>query len=267
MKKFILLMGIIIGLSYGSIGINVQAAHAEEYGIIRKQTRLYQGPGKEAADMGEIGKGERVDIISILQDYVIVRYQNQYAYVLKQDIGIDKEYETYLGKTQVCNSPYDFILTNGNIYETSLQKLLDAYQEIPRPIRERFEREGFLIIMTEEDISKLAYAPYGGYRGIGQVKSVFDYERKLLFVNDEWPTSIIHEIGHYVNDTLSGFSSSPENLCLFESEALKISQYGMGNDREYFAEAFRMYVTDPQLLILISKPSYELVNQAVNKMT
>ena len=83
LKKFILLMGIILGLSYGSIGINVQAAHAEEYGIIRKQTRLYQGPGKEAADMGEISKGERVDIISILQDYVIIRYQNQYAYVLK----------------------------------------------------------------------------------------------------------------------------------------------------------------------------------------
>ena len=121
--------------------------------------------------------------------------------------------------------------------------------------------------MTENDITKLAYAPYGGYRGIGQVKSVFDYERKLLFVNDEWPTAIIHEIGHYVNDTLSGFSSSPENLKLFESEALKISQYGMSNDREYFAEAFRVYVTEPQLLMLISKPSYEFVNLAVSNMT
>lgn len=171
-----------------------------------------------------------------------------------------------MGKASGSDSLYDFILTDGDIYQSSQQKLVDAYLEIPSHIRERFEREGFLIIMTGQDITKPAYAPYGGYFGIGKIKSVFDYERRLLFVNDEWPTAVIHEMGHYVNDILDNFSSRTENKEIFTTEASKISQYAMSNDREYFAEAFRLYITDPELLAVISQESYSLVEQAVKKM-
>lgn len=120
--------------------------------------------------------------------------------------------------------------------------------------------------MTERDITKMAYAPYGGYWGNGQVKSVIDYERKLLFVNDEWPTAILHEMGHYLNDTLSGLSSRPENQKVFLEKAVKISQYGMHNNREYFSEAFRLYITHPNLLALLSESSYKVVGQAIRQL-
>lgn len=266
MRRLYLLLGmIIITLFYGAFGIDAQAAHAEEYGIIRKQTRLYLAPAPNAPNAGEIGKNERVEVISILPDYLIIRYKGCYAYISKQDIRIDNKFEEYLGRASESDNFYDFILTDGEIYQSSLQKLVDAYLEIPSHIRERFEREGFLIIMTGKDITKPAYAPYGGYFGIGKIKSVFDYERRLLFVNDEWPTAVIHEMGHYVNDVLDGFSGRTENKEIFATEASKISQYAMSNDREYFAEAFRLYITEPKLLAVISEESYSLVEQAVKK--
>ena len=265
MRRLYLLLGMIITLFYG-LGIDVQAAHAEEYGIIQKQTKLYLAPAPNAPNVGEIGKNERVEVISTLPDYLIIRFNGCYAYISRQDIRIDNKFEDYLGKASENGNIYDFILTDWDIYQSSRQKLVNAYLEIPSHIRERFEREGFLIIMTGKDITKSAYAPYGGYFGIGKIKSVFDYERQLLFVNDEWPTAVIHEMGHFVNDVLDGFSSRTENKKIYETEASKISQYAMSNDREYFAEAFRLYITDPELLALISEESYSLVDQAVKEM-
>ncbi len=87
-----------------------------------------------------------------------------------------------------------------------------------------------------------------------------------MFVNDEWPTAVIHEMGHYVNDVLDNFSGRTENKEIFATEASKISQYAMSNDREFFAEAFRLYITDPELLALLSEKSYSLVEQAIKKM-
>ena len=118
--------------------------------------------------------------------------------------------------------------------------------------------------MTERDVVEEAYAPYGGYRGIGRIKAVTDYERKMIYVNDEWPNAVIHEMGHFLNNSLGMYSSRPENRELFYREAGKISLYAKSNDREYFAEAFRLYVTEPQLLRMISPESYALVERAVN---
>lgn len=34
--------------------------------------------------------------------------------------------------------------------------------------------------MSEWDVAEEAYAPYGGYEGIGKVKAVFDYEKRYF---------------------------------------------------------------------------------------
>ena len=91
-----------------------------------------------------------------------------------------------------------------------------------------------------------------------------DYERKMIYVNDEWPNAVIHEMGHFLNNSLGMYSSRPENRELFYQEAGKISLYARSNDREYFAEAFRLYITEPQLLRMISPESFALVEKAVN---
>lgn len=131
MKRFLLFTVIILSLSIGDRGIEIKAAHAEDYGIIQKQTRLYLGPSPNSLDIGEIEKGERVDIVSILPEYDIIQYKDQYAYVSKYDINVDNNFADYLGQKAVCSASYDFILTEGKIYQNSLQKLIDAYLEVP----------------------------------------------------------------------------------------------------------------------------------------
>lgn len=85
--------------------------------------------------------------------------------------------------------------------------------------------------MAQGDVTEEAYAPYGGYKGIGIIKAVFDYERKMLYINDEWLEEFIHEMGHFINDYLNMYSSAIRNKEIYYTECSKISCYAEENDR------------------------------------
>ena len=112
---------------------------------------------------------------------------------------------------------------------------------IPEKIRSQFEADGFHIIMREQDITQEAYADYGGYTGIGQIQGVSDYEKKVIYLQDEYPRQIIHEMGHYINNKW-GFSSRDGFKELAEKESSRISVYAGSNEREFFCEAFELYI-------------------------
>lgn len=242
----------------------IHAACPEEYGVVFRRTPMYVAADQRADCIGWLDAGSPVDVICFLDSYVLVKLQNgQYAYLSNRDLYIDATYEKHYGKKKTCQENWNVLETGGQLYCQSAELLMESYLSIPEVIRSRFEAEGFRIKMTEWDIAEEAYEPYGGYQEIGKVKAVFDFERKMLYVNDEWPGAVIHEIGHYVNDTLGMYSSQPENRKLYESEATKISSYAEENEREYFAEVFRLYITEPQLLELISPASYLMAADAV----
>lgn len=250
-------------LYFVNSNLNVLAAYPENTGIITYDTQLYTAASKDAACIGSIKKGSRVDIVSVLSCYVLINYDNLYAYVPGSSIYFVLNHD-YREKTLPYISPYKFLVTEGNLYEEAADTLIQAYFAIPEKIRNVFEQKGFIIKMTEWDITEEAYAPYGGYSGIGMIKGAFDDEQKKLYVNDEFPNTIIHEMGHFVNNYLHMYSSRPENKQLYYSEANKISCYAETNDREYFAEAFRLYISDPQILVLVSPDSYDMVNTAIS---
>ena len=245
-------------------GREVQAACPEEYGVTSRRAPIYVAADSRSECIGWLGAGSPVEVISFLDHYVLVKTENeQYAYLSNRDLYVDATYEKHYGEKENCKEEWSVLETEGQLYSHSVELLMECYMSIPGSIRFRFETEGFLIRMTEWDITKEAYAPYGGYHGTGKVRAVFDFERKMLYVNDEWPGTVVHEMGHYVNDTLGIYSSREENRELYETEAAKISSYAKENDREYFAEVFRLYVAEPQLLKLISPSSYQMARSAV----
>lgn len=142
--------------------------------------------------------------------------------------------------------------------------MMEFYMKIPEKIRTVFEDQGFKIKMTEWDVTEEAYAPYGGYYGVGKIKAVFDYERKVLYINDEWPAEIVHEMGHFINDYLGMYSSWPENKTIYSGEKKKISYYAEENDKEFFAETFKLYILEPHLLQIISWDAFNMINTAIS---
>ena len=194
---------------------------------------------------------------------MIIKYGDIYAYLPYFDIQADTDYEKQLGHQMPYISQYGFLETDGKIYAKSVDIMMEFYMKVPEKIRSVFENQGFKIKMTEWDVTEEAYAPYGGYHGVGKIKAVFDYERKMLYINDEWPGEIVHEMGHFLNDYLGMYSSRPENKEIYTTESSKISCYAKENDREFFAEAFRIYVLESQLIRAISQDIFNMICSSI----
>lgn len=259
-KLFLSIFAAVLCLCH--LKLDMQAAYPENIGIITSDTNIYAAADKDSACLGSIQKNSRVDIVSVLSHFVLIAHNGQYAYVPGSAIAIDKTY-SYLGDRIPYNSPYGILITEGNLYRKAPDTLMQAYMAVPEKVRNAFESNGFHIKMTEWDVQQEAYAPYGGYHGYGQIQAVLDYEKKMLFVNDEYPNSVIHEMGHFVNNYLHLYSSRPENRKMYCSEASKISSYAETNDKEFFAEAFRLYITNSQILKLISPDTYNMVDASI----
>lgn len=251
-------------LTFSGISIEARAEERINTGVVIQDARLYIAADRESACIGNIAEGTRVEIISVLSEFVIIKHGDIYAYLPYFDIQADSDYEKQLGHQKPYLSQYPILETEGRLYENSVDIMMEFYMKIPEKIRTVFEDQGFRIKMTEWDVTEEAYAPYGGYHGIGKVKAVLDYERKMLYINDEWPEEIVHEMGHFINDYLGMYSLQPENKEIYTTESSKISYYAEENDREFFAETFKLYVLEPQLLQKISHQSYIMVDEAVN---
>ena len=167
-------------------GRQLQAACPEEYGVIFRRTPIYAAADSRSECIGWLDAGSPVEVVSFLDHYVLVKTEDaQYAYLSNRDMYVDAAYEKHYGKKETCRQKWNVLETEGRLYGRSAELLMECYMSIPEIIRSRFEKEGFWIRMTECDITEEAYAPYGGYHSTGKVRAVFDFERKMLYVNDE----------------------------------------------------------------------------------
>lgn len=262
-RKYLCITLFFMVLSVCKINVKAQDEYIINKGVILRDTKMYVAASEDAACIGTIKEGSSVQIISVLSHFVIIKNDDIYAYLPFWDIQFDTDYEKQLGHPDPYRSPYGILVTEGRIYGESADIMMKAYLKVPEKIRGIFEEQGFQIKMTEWDVAEEAYASYGGYYGVGKVKAVFDYDRKMLYINDEWPEEIVHEMGHFLNDYLNMYSSLPENKELFCTESSKISYYAEENDREYFAEAFRLYVFESQFLQKISPKTYFMIEMAI----
>lgn len=224
-------------------------------------TILRYGPSKTSLPVVSIPAASRLEIISDISTddgaYYLVRYNGRLGYV---DYYAAAK-QMYVGPARRnCGdiSADQVFWLEGNIWENSYEELLRYYNLIPEQIRKSFECDGFHIIMSEDDITAAAYESYGGFTGTGLVEGVCDYELGKIYIQDESPRRITHEMGHYVNDKF-GFAQKKEFHILCQAEAPKISLYAAAtilNPNEYFAEIFDLYVRDPEALAVISPASY-----------
>lgn len=232
-------------------------------------TAFYSGPSEELNTGYIIPEGTELLAISDIltpdnKFYYLTKVNDTYGYVQRFVCNSTKDLpDSFVDSSKIqVESP---IVLGGNIYNGSYEELLKYYKMIPEKIRTQYEQEGFIVKMTEWPIVDEAYAPYGGFTGIGTVTACFDYELKKLLVNDENPMDVIHEMGHYVNDRLN-IMGRVHNKELFNTEAARISCYATQNPNEYFAECFDLYIRCPEALKIISPSSYVMINESVYEM-
>ena len=244
--------------------------YPEKTTVAATDTVLRYGPSAGTEVLSPLPAGTKIDVISDIkvgpfEYYILGRVNGVLGYVPTGDTTTESNLSRGKITAETLDTPY-YMEVTGNIYENSYSELVKYYMMVPEKIRKNFESDGFRIIMREQDITQEAYAEYGGYTGIGTVEAVSDYEKKVIYVQDEYPRQIIHEMGHYVNNKW-GFSKQSGFKELASSEAAKISIYA-GNSvsqtpNEYFCEVFDLYIRDPLALQIISPASFEMMAQVM----
>ena len=272
MKKVIRRITIILlVLSIVFIPIDICAKNNEYYiytGITNNITVVYEKPTMGSNIVGTLKQGTQLRIYKEVVNwdeqfsFKVIKYNGKWGYVPYYDIlNTDLSYRKRVNSSEI--QAYPFISLEGNIIDNSYKELLNTYLLLPNYIRSMFQIEGNIIRMTEQDVQWEAYGKEG-YKP-GGLKAAYDYEIKKLFINDENPRDLVHEMGHYVNDRLNMFSNRPENKKLFETEGKKVSLYAINGANEYYAECFDMYFRCPTLLMELSPESYSMIERSLTE--
>lgn len=117
--------------------------------------------------------------------------------------------------------------------------------DIPQSLVEQFVAEGWTLYLTSEPISTY-YPEYFGAVG------ATDYEKRAIYVFADASytysaeDTLLHEFGHFLHHTLgTRFDAEIRQVYEEKKEALAAAsgrQYCTTNAREFFAEAFRLYL-------------------------
>lgn len=126
--------------------------------------------------------------------------------------------------------------------------LLEMWSYVPVDIIESFIEDGWQVKLVE-DCGEL----YGDELGMRQIQAVTDSRCKTIFINNneaDIRSSLIHEVGHYVDWKLKIISNSTEFNRVYELERKQFRYTTQGNSTwyavstsiEYFAEAFQQVI-------------------------
>lgn len=134
-------------------------------------------------------------------------------------------------------------LGNDAILESGMARR--ALTDIPQNLLAQFAEEGWTLYFTSDPLSTYYPEHFGGV-------GVTDYEKKAIcvFVDASYMYSaedtLLHEFGHFLQHTLNG-RFDDEIQRAYEEGKEKLAEitgrnYCTTNEREFFAEAFRIYL-------------------------
>ena len=150
-----------------------------------------------------------------------------------------------------------------SISESRCQTIVqDTYEKVPTSVFQDLQEAGFDIILTGNNIRELVRTETGWDAGWSYQGVTFPNYAGYVRI---WSSSkggsnvLIHEIGHaydYANESLS---SREEFNSLYRSESFKLfllEDLYRSNEREYFAESFKLYFTHPWRLKWFAPQTY-----------
>lgn len=145
---------------------------------------------------------------------------------------------------------------------------LAAYiDKVPDSILDMLKEEGYSISLSEQP---------GSAYDVKYIDGITDTTQNLIIIKKykgKFRKSVIHEIGHAVDDCLDFPSKSESFNSIYEDEKEQIIVTGVDNpsyckqsSQEYFAEAFQMYIYNPEVLKSSVPKTYSFIDKMMTEI-
>ena len=144
--------------------------------------------------------------------------------------------------------------------DASIQRIEKELRSTPTNVIDSFVGKGYTFIAAGSD----AYADcFKEYCGVYKPSlGVFYKPTKVIIVNDVSESTILHEFGHYICAEF-GDLSVINNLYSEESEGVVKTdgrEYGGSDTQEFFADAFKCYITKGSKLAVNAPNTYSYID-------
>lgn len=235
--------------------------------------------------IGFLKKNEAIHVIGICNNgWSKVLYNESVAYISsnylstnKVAVASDKNKVSEVKKSEptkieeVSTKTYPSFVEVIGVSNDYVDEVLSNYYCIPEIVRNKFEEFGGVLSITNENLGAKFYNDSSLH-----IIAVTDYKGTSkecsINIGTRDSTSVLHEMGHFVDYVCGYLSSTDEYQAIWgsEVEAFKSFHYTADENtntaNEYFAESFQVYIESPTELQEKCSQSYNYIVNTLNHL-
>lgn len=247
----------------------IQEAFGIEYNLVEESSLKYSitalnirdVPNTNGDIVGTFSFGEEVHITAKVEDstWVQVSFQDKVGYCNG----------TYLSDTKPQLVERDGTINIvGNIPNNLIDNTYLYYYKVDASVRNRLQREGWVIYITEENLSvKFDY----NVSVLAVTYMNLDTNVREIYISNRSKAdkAIVHEIGHAIDYTLGFLSETQEFGIIYQEEVSSFAAWHSTHSNnyntasEYFAESYQEYVLHPVEMQTYCPKTYEYIHNVV----
>ena len=164
----------------------------------------------------------------------------------------------------VCTQS-NVVQAEGKVSKTRVNNVNEYYLGIPENVRQYLEDRGWTFICSAQSFGKR-------YGYTGSILALTVYKDKVIYVDNrkKAESAIVHEVGHAIDYSYGFTSNSQAFNDIFAVEHNNVSSFWKTHHSntdtavEYFAEAFQIYVQQPENLQTYCPQTYEYIQNIVS---
>lgn len=164
----------------------------------------------------------------------------------------------------VCTQS-NVVQAEGKVSTTRVNNVNAYYLGIPENVRQYLEDKGWTFICSAQSFGKR-------YGYTGSILALTVYKDKVIYIDNrkKAESAIVHEVGHAIDYSYEFTSNSQAFNDIFAVEHNNVSSFWKTHHSntdtavEYFAEAFQIYVQQPENLQTYCPQTYEYIQNIVS---
>jgi hypothetical protein len=235
---------------------------------IKSNVNIRNGPSTEFEIIGSFKLNDKIDITGECEGWYQIKYiKNNEALLafVSSEYTMDEKY------VPPFNPDNYFVKKEGNVDDSFIIQAENLWNTIPEYIRNFLKSKGCKIYITDTNLSE-RFFPNDNLGSVAGTTvpielTVYLEDRKNAIKN-----SLVHEVGHLIDVIHLTSSEELRFKEIFEAEKnifLNIpgaDDYALTNSSEYFAEAFVIYLKNPNELIKNCPKTYEYIHSIITNI-